>query len=87
MWAAWEERVAPQSLSTRECWYLEHVVVDLFSHTKTGKIQWFLFQSSLSLSCECHSRCASLVATWNATVATGGLHGASAAEARTRHVC
>ena len=34
-----------------------------------------------------HSRCAALVATWNAAVATGGLHGASAAEAQTRHVC
>ena len=27
------------------------------------------------------------MATWNATVATGGLHGASATEAQTRHVC
>ena len=34
-----------------ECkrWNLEHVVLDLFSHIKTGKIQWFLLQSSLSL--------------------------------------
>ena len=35
----------------------------------------------------CHSRCDVLVATWNATVTTGGQHGASAAEAQTRHVC
>ena len=35
----------------------------------------------------CHSRRAILVATWNAAVATGGQHGASAAEAQTRHVC
>ena len=28
---------------------LEHVVLDLFLHVKTGKIQWFLLQSSLSL--------------------------------------
>ena len=28
-----------------------------------------------------------LVVTWNAAVATGGLHGASGAEAQTRHVC
>ena len=33
----------------------------------------------------CHSRCAALDATWNAT--TGGLHGASAAEAQTRRIC
>ena len=33
----------------------------------------------------CHSRCATLVATWTATVATGGSQGASAAEAQTRH--
>ena len=32
----------------------------------------------------CHSRCAVLVATRNATVTTGGQHGASAAEAQTR---
>ena len=32
----------------------------------------------------CHSRCAALVATWNAIVATGGQHGASATEAQTR---
>ena len=35
----------------------------------------------------CHSRCAVLVATWNATVTTRGIHGASTAEAQTRHVC
>ena len=35
----------------------------------------------------CHSRRSVLLATWNAIVATGGLHGASAAEAQTRHVC
>ena len=35
----------------------------------------------------CHSRCAAVVATWNVTVATGGLRGASAAEAQTRYVC
>ena len=32
----------------------------------------------------CHSRCAVLVATWNATATTGGQHGASAAGAQTR---
>ena len=35
----------------------------------------------------CHSRGTALVATWHAAVATGGLRGASAAEAQTRHVC
>ena len=35
----------------------------------------------------CHSRCAALVATWNAIVATDGLHSATATAAQTRHVC
>ena len=49
LWAAREERVLPHSPPPHERWNLEHVVLDLFSHMKTGKIKWFLLQSSLSL--------------------------------------
>ena len=36
-------------ISWRKRWNLEHDVLDLFSRIKTGKMQWFLLQSSLSL--------------------------------------
>ena len=52
LWAAHKERVLPHSPLPHarfdsECkrWNLEHVVLDLLSHIKTGKIQW------LSVSC------------------------------------
>ena len=41
----------PHARFDSECkrWNLEHVVLDQFSHIKTGKIKWYLLQSSLSL--------------------------------------
>ena len=47
----------------------------------------FPFRPERDFATRCHSRRAALVATWNADVATGGLHGASTAEAQTRHLC